>query len=67
MATRKWLESWLLWIVVDAANVAICVSQSLYVMAALYAVFLVLAVLGYKEWRASLAREAGVELQQDMA
>jgi nicotinamide mononucleotide transporter len=68
MATRKWLENWLVWIVVDVAYVAVCVSQHLYAMAALYAVFLVLAVLGYKEWRASYARRgAGVELQQDTA
>ena len=53
MATRKWLENWLVWMVVDVGYVAICVSQRLYAMAALYAVFLVLAVLGYKEWRAS--------------
>jgi nicotinamide mononucleotide transporter len=68
MTTRKWLENWLVWIVVDVAYVGICASQHLYAMASLYAVFLVLAVLGYKEWRASLAqREAGVGLQQDSA
>ena len=68
MATRKWLENWLVWLVVDVGYVAICVSQRLYAMAALYAVFLVLAVLGYKEWRTSVAqREAGVELQRDTA
>jgi nicotinamide mononucleotide transporter len=67
MATRKWLENWLVWIVVDLAYVAICLSQRLYLMAAVYAVFLVLAIVGYKEWRASGAREAGVELRQDTA
>jgi nicotinamide mononucleotide transporter len=67
MATRKWLENWLVWIVVNGASVVICLSQHLFAMAALYAVFLVLAVLGYKEWRASLAREAGVEPQRDTA
>jgi nicotinamide mononucleotide transporter len=68
MATRKWLENWLVWIVVDVAYVAICLSQRLYAMAALYAVFLVLAVLGYKEWRASVAqREAPVGLQRGTA
>ena len=62
MATRKWLENWLLWIVVDVAYVAVCLSQRLFPMAALYAVFLVMAVVGYKEWRASAAREgAGLE------
>lgn len=60
MATRKWLENWLLWIVVDLGYVAICLSQRLYPMAALYAVFLVMAILGYREWRASAGRQAAV-------
>jgi nicotinamide mononucleotide transporter len=58
MATRKWLENWLLWIVLNVANVAICVSQGLYPMSALYVFFLVLAVLGFREWSRSM-RQAG--------
>lgn len=60
MATRKWLENWLVWIVLNAANVAICVSQRLYPMSALYAFFLVLAVLGFREWRRSSGTGASV-------
>ncbi len=58
MATRKWLENWLLWIVLNVANVAICISQGLYPMSALYAFFLVLAVVGFREWTRSM-RGAG--------
>ncbi len=58
MATRKWLENWLLWIVLNVSNVAICISQGLYPMSALYAFFLVLAVFGFREWSRSM-REAG--------
>jgi nicotinamide mononucleotide transporter len=58
MATRKWLGNWLVWIAVDLGYVAICLSQRLYPMSVLYAVFLVLAVFGHREWRASLARPA---------
>ena len=53
MTTRKWLESWLVWIAVDAVYVAMYVSQRLYPTAVLYAVFLVMAAFGYREWRAS--------------
>ncbi len=56
MATRKWLENWLLWIVLNVSNVAICISQGLYPMSALYAFFLVLAVLGFREWSRSMRR-----------
>jgi len=59
MATRKWLENWLLWIVLNVSNVAICLSQGLYSMSVLYAFFLVLAVGGFREWSRSM-REAGV-------
>jgi nicotinamide mononucleotide transporter len=54
MATRKWLENWLLWMVLNVSNVAICLSQGLYPMSALYAFFFVLAVGGFREWRRSM-------------
>ena len=54
MMTRKILENWLIWIAVDVVYVPMFVSQSLYATAVLYAAFLVLAVMGYAEWRRSL-------------
>lgn len=54
MTTRKWLENWLVWIVVDAVYVGMLVSQQLYLMAALYVAYLVLAMMGYAKWRNSL-------------
>jgi len=54
MATRKWVENWLVWIAVDVAYVAMYVSQRLFPTAGLYAAFLVLAIVGYREWRASM-------------
>jgi nicotinamide mononucleotide transporter len=58
MATRKWLENWLVWIAVDLVYVAMYVSQGLLPTAGLYAAFLVAAVFGYREWRGSLAAAA---------
>jgi nicotinamide mononucleotide transporter len=60
MATRKWLENWLVWMILNVSNVAICVSQGLYPMAALYAFFLVLAVFGFRAWSRSLRGGVGV-------
>lgn len=54
MQTRKWIENWLVWVVVDIAYVAMYLSQGLNVTAVLYGVFLGLAVLGWKQWAASL-------------
>jgi nicotinamide mononucleotide transporter len=53
MTTRKWIESWLVWIGVDVVYTGMLVSQALNLMAVLYLVYLVLAVLGYLKWRRS--------------
>lgn len=58
MATRKWLENWLAWIAVDVVYVGMYVTQRLYGTAVLYLVFLTMAAVGYREWRASAARQA---------
>lgn len=54
MMTRKKLENWLVWIFVDILYVGMFAFKALYVTAALYAVFLVLAVRGYVDWRRSM-------------
>jgi nicotinamide mononucleotide transporter len=53
MTTRKWIESWILWIAVDVVYTGMLLSQQLNLMAALYVGYLVLAVLGYLKWRRS--------------
>jgi nicotinamide mononucleotide transporter len=60
MTTRKWIDNWLLWIVVDVVYVGMYLSQRLYPTAGLYAVFLVLATVGFREWRRSIGAQAGV-------
>lgn len=58
MMTRKLLENWLVWIAVDVVYVAMFIMKELYVTSALYAIFLVLATLGFFEWRRSWAAHA---------
>ena len=53
MMTRKILENWVLWIVADIAYVPMYVYKKLPVTAALYTIFLALAVLGLRSWRRS--------------
>lgn len=52
---RKKLENWLVWIVVDVLYVALYVYKGLMLTAVLYAVFVLLACLGWRTW----ARLAG--------
>jgi nicotinamide mononucleotide transporter len=56
---RKVFESWILWIAVDVLSVGIYLAKGVYLTAILYVVFLVLAILGLREWRRRLAA-AGV-------
>jgi nicotinamide mononucleotide transporter len=57
MMTRKILENWILWIVADIVYVPMFIYKDLYVTAALYSVFLVLAVMGFLNWRRSWQRD----------
>lgn len=53
--TRKWLENWPLWIAVDAVYVGLYLAKGLALTAGLYALLLVLAGMGWRRWRRSLA------------
>jgi len=58
MMTRKYVESWLVWIVADTAYVAMFIYKSLWPTAALYLLFTILAVVGWRQWRASLREQS---------
>jgi nicotinamide mononucleotide transporter len=58
MQARKHLENWLVWIVVDLVYVWMVVARGLDLTAALYTVFIGLAVLGFRDWSRSMT--AGV-------
>ena len=58
MLTRKLVENWLVWIVLDVCYVVMFALKGLWPTAGLYAVFLVLAWMGWRSWRESLAAQA---------
>ena len=60
MMTRKLLQNWLIWVAVDVVYVAMFIFKDLYLTAGLYAVFLVLAAMGYVQWRRTLVPAATV-------
>ncbi len=53
MQTRKLLENWLLWLAVDVLYVSMFLYMELSLTAGLYAGFLILAAMGYVQWRRS--------------
>jgi nicotinamide mononucleotide transporter len=56
LVARKVLENWLYWIVVDTVAVALYWSQGFHATAALFVLYVVIAVRGFYAWQADLAR-----------
>ena len=54
MMTKKLLENWLVWVAVDVVYIGMFIYKSLYVTSLLYLVFLLLSVMGYRQWKATL-------------
>jgi nicotinamide mononucleotide transporter len=52
---QKRVQCWPLWIAVDVIFVGLFIYKELYLTAALYGLFLLLAVQGWREWRAAPA------------
>ena len=50
MVTRKVLENWLYWVVIDAVAIYLYIDRGLYLTAVLMALYVVLAVGGYFMW-----------------
>lgn len=54
MTARKWIENWILWIVINTISVPLYVVRELYPTAVLYVVLWILAIVGYVQWRRAL-------------
>jgi len=58
MVTRKILENWIYWFVIDAVSIWLYLSRDLYFTAVLFTAYLVMIVIGYRSWRASMPENA---------
>lgn len=58
MLARKYLEQWLLWVFVDALSAAMYFYKGLYPSATLFAIYTVLALVGYYKWLATWRNQA---------
>jgi len=56
MVARKIIQNWHYWFVIDSVSVYLYVSRGLWLTALLFVLYLVLIVIGYREWRKSLDR-----------
>ncbi|WP_444924844.1 nicotinamide riboside transporter PnuC [Microbulbifer sp. DLAB2-AF] len=65
MVTRKVLENWIYWIVVDGASIYLYLDRGLYLTALLFLLYVVLVVIGFFQWRSiynkqNLAEQPGL-------
>jgi nicotinamide mononucleotide transporter len=59
MMARKYIENWILWIVVNIGSIGMYGFKGLYFTMFLFAVYFGLAIFGYVEWKKSLTTEPG--------
>jgi nicotinamide mononucleotide transporter len=57
MVTRKVLENWIYWIVIDGASIYLYFDRGLYLTALLFVIYVVLVVFGFFQWYAIYQRE----------
>lgn len=51
LLARKYLEQWLIWIVVDIVSVGLYLYKELYYTSALYLFYAIIAIFGYLKWK----------------
>lgn len=57
MLTRKLIENWIYWFVIDSVLVYVYLARDLRWFAGLYAVYLVMVIIGFREWQKSLRED----------
>ncbi len=57
MLARKYVEQWWVWCIVDVASTALYIYKELYFTAALYAVYAIIAIFGYRKWKKMMQHE----------
>ncbi len=51
MVTQKVLENWLYWLIINSASIYLYLQREFYLYAALFVIYLVIAVYGYVQWQ----------------
>ncbi|MDX2109150.1 MAG: nicotinamide riboside transporter PnuC [Verrucomicrobiota bacterium] len=60
LVMRKILDNWVIWLFVNIISICLYLAKAAYPTAALYAIFLILALVGYNNWRKALSGQAVV-------
>jgi len=58
LVARKVYENWHWWVVIDSVSLCLFFTRHLYLTVLLYGLYVVLSVIGMREWRRSLPAAA---------
>lgn len=56
MMIKKWIENWLIWVVIDLAYMGLYISKNMYLFALLYFIFALVAFAGFFQWKKELKK-----------
>ena len=59
MLAMKVVEQWIMWFIVDVACVALYIYKDLHFTAALYALYAIVAIFGYRKWKQIMTAQNG--------
>lgn len=57
MMTRRWIENWMAWVIIDLAYVILYGIKNMWLFATLYFVFAGMAWYGWKQWKAEASKK----------
>ncbi len=57
MVTKKVLENWLYWLVIDSVSIVLYIDRELYLTAILFSLYLVIVCFGYSRWMKTYQRQ----------
>lgn len=55
MMTKKWVENWIIWVVIDASYIVLYGLKDMWLFAVLNLIFTVIAFYGWLKWRKDVA------------
>jgi nicotinamide mononucleotide transporter len=64
MTARKFIENWIVWLLVDVIATAIYYAKGIDFYAILYGVYLGMAILGWRAWQLTLLNQENQEKQE---
>ena len=59
MVTRKVLENWLYWIVIDGAAIYLYIDREMYLTALLFVLYVILVIIGFFQWLSLYRTQSG--------